>query len=190
MPYLSKKYINELAKQKQLSPRKVVVKESFENIKNGNQFDIFLSYTYSDKDYALLIYALLIECGFSVYIDIKDGNLDRNDVDEETAKRLAKIMNNCRSLIYVHTPSAKTSKWCPWELGYMSGRTNFRCAVIPLIEDKEEFPHQEYLGLYPFVDYEKAEGSEKYTFWVNEYGSGKYVNLKEFSNGKDPYEHK
>ena len=189
MPYLSKKFINDLAKQKKLTARKVVVRDSFDNIKKGNKYDIFLSYSYSDKDYALLIYAFLIEYGFSVYIDIKDDSLDRDDVDEKTAKRLAKIMNNCRSLIYVHTPSAKTSKWCPWELGYMLGITNFRCAVIPLIEDKEDFPHQEYLGLYPIVDFEKYQNSDEYAFWVNTYKTQKYVGLKKFINGTNPYEH-
>ena len=72
----------------------------------------------------------------------------------------------------------------------MSGRTNFRCAVIPLIDDKEDFPHQEYLGLYPVVDYEKPQNVERYTFWVNVYKTNKYTSLRSFINGQDPYEHK
>lgn len=189
MPYLSKKYLNELEDKQKRIFESISVQDSFPSIERGVTFDIFLSYSYSDKTYAIKIYKLLLRCGFTVYIDLKDDKLDREDVDEKTARRIAKIMNNCGCLIYVHTPSAKVSKWCPWELGYMSGKTNFRCCVIPLIEDKEDFPHQEYLGLYPVIDYEKIQGKEEYTFWANIYRTKKYVNLKEFINGKNPYEH-
>ena len=182
MPYLSKKCLNELKDKKKLDVEKII-NGPLVNKKKGDKYDVFLSYSYSDKNFALIICALLIECDISVYIDLNDDYLDRDDVGEETANRLAEIMNECRGLVYVHTPSAKMSKWCPWELGYMSGRSNFRCAVIPLIEDKEEFPYQEYLSIYPFVDYEEDTKTNKYTFWVNEYESDKYVSLKGFVNG-------
>lgn len=191
MPYFSKQYLNELAsKNKKFNPETIVVNESFENIKNGDEYDIFLSYSYSDKRFALIIYALLIECGFSVYIDLKDDSLNRNKVNGKTAKRLAKIMNESRSLIYVHTPSAKESRWCPWELGYMSGKRKFRCVVIPLINDNEEFSSQEYLDLYPFVYYEIDGNTNKHVFWVKEYDSGKYIGLKEFANGDSQWKDK
>ena len=189
MPYLSKKYLNELSDKRRHFFESVQIRDSFQSIEKGDQFDIFLSYSYSDKDYALKIYKLLIECSYSVYIDLKDDKLDRDDVDEKTARRIAKIMNNCKCLVYVHTPSAKVSKWCPWELGYMSGRTNFRCCVIPLIEDKEDFPHQEYLGLYPVIEYEKVAKTDRYAFWARKYKTKSYVNLEYFIDGKDPYEH-
>ena len=192
MSYFSKQCLNELAsKNKKYNPKTIVVDKSFENIKNGNEYDMFISYSYPDKDFALIIYALLVEYGFSVYIDIKDDYLNRDSVSKKTAKRLERIMDSCRSLIYVHTPSAKESRWCPWELGYMSGKRNPRCTVIPLIEGKEKFPNQEYLGLYPFIDYEEDKKTKKCTFRVNVFGSNKkYVDLKEFVNGKDPFEHK
>ncbi len=189
MSYLTKQYLNELASKKNIDPDKIA-NGSFVNKKKGDKYDVFLSYSYSDKTFAFIIYALLIECGFSVYIDLKDDYLNRDTVSKKTAKRLAKIMDECRSLIYVHTSSAKASKWCPWELGYMSGIRNFRCAVMPLVEENEKFSNQEYLNLYPFVDYAKDEDTGKDTFWVNKYNSDKYADLKEFINGKDPYMHK
>ena len=190
MSYLSKKFLNELKQQQRNLFESVKVKDSFIDIKQGKKYDIFLSYSFSDKDYAITIYKLLINCGFTVYIDIGDKQLDRDDVDEQTARRIALIMNNCSCLIYVHTASAKVSKWCPWELGYMSGKTNFRCCIIPLLEDKEDFPHQEYLGLYPIVDYEKGVEDGRYKFWANVYNTDKYVSLKAFIQGKNPYIHK
>lgn len=189
MGYLSKKYLNELYIKNRSLFESLSVKDSFESIKKGVSFNVFLSYSYDDKEYAIKIYKLMIKSGYTVYIDINDKKLDRDDVDEESARRIASIMNCCKCLIYVHTASAKVSKWCPWELGYMSGKTNFRCGIIPLVEDKEEFPHQEYLGLYPIVDYAKVQNSDRMEFWVNKFGTKKYVSLKEFINGKDPYEH-
>ena len=189
MPYLSKKYLNELYTKRRRFFDSTTINESYSTIKKDDMFDIFLSYSYSDKEYAKKIYALLTEEGFSVYIDLNDEMLDRNDTGRKTAKRLANIMDHCRSLIYVHTASAKVSKWCPWELGYMSGIRDFRCGIIPLLEDKEEFPHQEYLELYPVVDYEKQKNSSNYYFWANIYGTNKYVRLKEYINGSNPYIH-
>ena len=70
MAYLSKKYLNILDNRKRSVFKNIQIKDSFPNIKKGDKFDIFLSYSYSDKDYALKIYKLLIECGFSVYVDL------------------------------------------------------------------------------------------------------------------------
>ena len=85
MPYLSKKYLNELKDKKKLDVEKII-NGPFVNKKKGNKYDVFLSYSYSDKNFALIIYALLMECGINTYIDVNDDYLDRDDVGEETAK--------------------------------------------------------------------------------------------------------
>lgn len=188
MAYLSKKFLNEYYDKNRVLLEKVSVADKNITIDNNTHFDVFLSYSYSDKHFALIIYKAMTRIGYKVYIDIKDKDLDRNDVDEQTAKRIAKIMDHCSCLVYVHTASAKVSKWCPWELGYMSGKRNFRCGIIPLIEDKEDFPHQEYLGIYPVIDFAKDTESN-YNFWANKYGTNKYSTLKQFINGINPYEH-
>lgn len=41
----------------------------------------------------------------------------------------------------------------PWELGYFDGR-NGAIAVFPIIKmPDEKFDGQEFLGLYPYIDY-------------------------------------
>ena len=74
----------------------------------------------------------------------------------------------------------------------MSGKTRFRCATILLVEDKEDFPRQEYLEIYPYLDYDSYKNTNNYTFWVNDLNDRNiYVPLKEFiENGKDPYDHR
>lgn len=188
MANISKRLLNELCNQK-------YIRESF-SINDSNrvdssdrQYDIFLSYCFSDKDYAIKIVNLFEKHGYAVYIDLRDPKLSRSKVDRKTVERISAIMNRCKSLVYVHTASATMSKWCPWELGYMSGKKNFRCATILLTEDKEEFPRQEYLDIYPYIDFEK-DTKGNYQFWANDLDSEAYVTFKDYIEGIDPYIHK
>ena len=169
--------------------------ESFSKFENRNDssdslYDIFFSYCYSDLEYALKLVSLLEKTGYRVYIDVKDASLNRNAVNLSTVKRIADIIDRCKCLVYLHTKSSQISKWCPRELGYMSGKKNFRCATILLVDDNEEFPRQEYLEIYPYLSYESCANSKVYDFWVNELDSAKYILLRDFLNDRDPYIHK
>ena len=110
MANISKRFLNELCKSR-------YIRESF-SINDSNrvdskdkQYDVFLSYCYTDRDFAIKIVNLLEKHGFSVYIDLRDPKLTRKKVDKETVQRISAIMNRCKSLVYVHTASATMSKW-------------------------------------------------------------------------------
>lgn len=187
MSTISKRFLNELCDRR-------IIRESF-SINDSNridsndkQYDVFLSYCYVDKSFAIKIVNLFEKMGFSVYVDIRDPKLSRSKVDKKTVERISSIMNRCKSLVYVHTASATMSKWCPWELGYMSGKKNFRCATILLTEDKEDFPRQEYLDIYPYLDYEK-DNQGIYQLWAKDLDSSAYINFRAYINGKDLYVH-
>jgi len=156
-----------------------------------NTFDIFLSHSYLDKNLIYAIVNMFNYMGFSVYVDwIVDGELNRAQVNSKTATILRERMNDCRCLIYVSTENATNSKWCPWELGYVDGLTNGRCAILPIMEnDTESFNGQEYLGLYPYI----SHGKNKYFgehFIVNDsQNKFKFIDFKEWICGKNPYFH-
>lgn len=115
-------------------------------------YDIFLSHSYDDARLIKQIYEMLKDKGYSVYVDwIEDENLDRGEVTQINALIIRNRMNNCRSLIYVTSPSAEKSLWMPWELGYMDARTGM-VSVAPILGDDEDFQGREYLGLYPYLD--------------------------------------
>ena len=120
-----------------------------------------------------------------------DTQLDRSSVTAKTATTLRERMHACNGLAYISTENIAGSKWCPWELGYIDGNKNGRCAILPILErDTGEFKGQEYLGIYPYIDYEQINNSEKYEFWVNDpKDRTKYVSLKKWLLGKDPYAH-
>ena len=187
MAIISKKYLNELCDRKYIR-ESFQIGDSNRIDSNDKQYDVFLSYCYTDKEYAIKIVNLIEKHGYSVYIDLRDPKLSRSSIDKATVKRISSIMNRCKSLVYVHTASSTMSKWCPWELGYMSGKKNFRCATILLTNDKEDFPRQEYLDIYPYLDYGK-DNKQQLQIWVNDLNSNAYCNFREFINGRDPYIH-
>lgn len=151
-------------------------------------FDIFLSHSSLDKKLVLTLVHLFNKAGYSVYVDwIEDTQLDRKNVNKNTAQVLRNRMNGSRGLSYVATSNSTNSKWCPWELGYFDGKKRGRCCILPIM-DSSTFHGQEYLGLYPYIEYVRING-EKYDFWVRDQETGKYVILKYWLDGTDPYEH-
>lgn len=152
-------------------------------------YDLFLSHSYLDKVRVMALMKLFNDAGYSVYVDwIEDQQLDRSDVNEETALTLRERMESSKGLAYLATSNITSSKWCPWELGYFDGKKRGRCCILPVM-DYASFKGQEYLGIYPYIDYEKVTNSDKYEFWVNSPKENKYVRLREWLNGKEPYSH-
>lgn len=152
----------------------------------SNSYDVFLSHSYLDKSLVYTIVELFNNAGYSVYVDwMIDTQLDRSSVTPGTAMALRSRMDKCYGLAYIATNNISNSKWCPWELGYMDGKKKGRCAILPVVENSTDgFKGQEYLGIYPFIDYRIGE------FWVNDsVFESKYVRLRDWLQGTDPYNH-
>ncbi len=158
----------------------------------NNQFDIFLSHSYLDREEVLILVQLFNNCGYSAYVDwIYDYQLDRNNVSAKTAELLRKRMNESKGLAYLTTGNSTYSKWCPWELGYFDGKSRYaRCCILPILNySSYSYQGQEYLGLYPYLQYEKFADRDAYDFWVYEQDSSKYVPLRSWLLGFDPIDH-
>ena len=180
MAFLS---LKEMKKLEQQSSRLIILSETVET----GPFDIFLSHSYKDKVPIRGVAKWLMELKYTVYVDwINDKELNRSRVNADTARRLQERMRNCRSLLFATTENSSNSKWMPWELGFMDGITAGRVAILP-VTDAPTFDGQEYLGMYPYVDQCEAEQTSKEELWVNQ--GRKYVSLKKWLQGKDPYDH-
>lgn len=152
-------------------------------------YDIFLSHSYLDHELVYTIVDLFNNAGYSVYVDwMVDEQLDRSKVNRQTSEILRKRMDLSKGLAYVSTTNIATSKWCPWELGYIDGKRCGRCAILPVMNtEQDKFKGQEYLSLYPYIDYVKNSNSNKNEFWVNDpQDSKKYVTLRSWLNGINP----
>lgn len=183
---LTKQYLNEVSAKLKFAD------SLFESKKELSEYDVFISYSWNDKKFASKVAQLLENCGYTVYIDFEDQSLNRSDVNLKTVKRIAAMMDKCRGLLYLHSPSSSVSKWCPWELGYFSGKKKFRCLYLPLLDKQgEEFKNQEYLKIYPYGNYGKIAGKEVFEFWVNDQANDKcYTTLKRWLNGGELTLHK
>lgn len=182
---LSKALLNELTEKREINESL-----QYSPKRDPESYDIFISYNFNDISYAKKIVGLLAKHNYSAYADYQDLTLNRNNVSVKTAKHLLLKMKKCKALFYLHSKSATVSKWCPWEVGIFSGIKNFKCANLPIVDKKYDklYKHQEYLSLYPYVDYEKNSDDNTYDFWIN-CQDGKYVSLKEWLNGKQPRFH-
>jgi len=120
-------------------------------------YDVFLSHSYEDAQYILQLKKEIEKTGLSVYVDwIEDNQLDRSNVNRRTAELIRLRMKSCKTLLYALTENSKRSSWVQWELGFADGHKKGKVAIIPILEDDKSnngFYKQEYLGLYPYVDY-------------------------------------
>lgn len=152
-------------------------------------YDLFISHSFKDKDLVIGLYHLFTVAGYKVYIDwIDDSNLDRKSVTPSTAAIIRKRIERSKGASFISTTNSTTSKWCPWELGVADGMHN-RVCILPVM-NASGFKGQEYLGLYPYIEYEKVYGQTRYDFWVHDQDDpSKYVILKAWLSGSSPYIH-
>jgi len=167
-------------------------KKQFSNVdKSKLKFDIFLSHSFLDKEEVLGLYRELTEKGFSVYVDwIVDADLERGNVTKATAELIKSRMENSKSLLLAVSTNAAMSKWMPWELGFIDGKTD-RCAIVPISKDNlnlSTFNRVEYLKLYPYLDRE-TDMSGIMRLWINE-DLSTYIELKNWINGTNPLKRK
>jgi hypothetical protein len=167
--------------------------ESEAAVPADTEFDIFLSHSYRDAktltaDELAQAKTMIESFGFTVYVDwLVDRNLNREHVTAATAALIRQRMQHAKSLLYATSQSSSQSKWMPWELGYKDGH-NGRVAILPIMDlAASNFNGQEYLGLYPYLTME-PDTEDKMTLWI-EAKDGRYVTLKAWLNGRDPYKH-
>jgi len=131
-----------------------ILMEDSRRFSSTDHYDIFLSHAYQDADVIYGIKSIIEKLGLKVYVDwMNDPALDRGKVTAQTAQILRDRMQNCSSLVYVHSPNATQSVWMPWELGYFDGHKPKHLWILPLVSEYDsEFKGQEYLGLYPPIE--------------------------------------
>jgi hypothetical protein len=137
----------------QKNPWQILMEEARTSLQRGH-YDVFLSHSFDDGEAILGIKKIVEAEGLSVYVDwVDDPQLDRTKVTTESASILRRRMRTCSCLVYAYSPSARDSKWMPWELGYFDGYKGEYIWILPLVQSYDsEFSGQEYLGLYPAIE--------------------------------------
>ena len=124
------------------------------NINENDEFDIFLSHSYADRNIIPNLKKALELMGYKVYVDwINDRLLSRENVTKETAEILQKRMKQSKSLFFATSENSPSSKWMPWELGYFDGYNSEKLGILVIRNKSNEiYKGQEYLDLYPTIE--------------------------------------
>ncbi len=191
---LTREFLQSEAKQRNIysSSQTRILNESYNlfSAKKAN-YDLFLSHSYLDKDLVLTLVQLFTNAGYYVYVDwIDDVQLDRKNVTVATAKFIKSRIKQCKGLSYISTSNIVSSKWCPWELGIADGLHSGKACILPVLNQGDSYNGQEYLKLYPYIEYARRSGDNIYDFWVYDPESrDKYIILSDWLLGKQPYRH-
>jgi len=169
-----------------------LLKESL--ISDTERYHIFLSHSSKDANLILGIVEEFKRFGYKTYVDwIDDPQLDRTHVTKKTADKLRERMIESQSLLYAATDNATTSKWMPWELGFIDGKKD-KAAILPIFISDSYSSHtyrgQEYLGIYPYCiksTYEHFPNREG--LWILE-DANTYVPFDDWLKGKKPTKRK
>ena len=154
----------------------------------SQQYDLFISHSFCDNELVSGLYELFQRAGYKVYIDwVNDKELDRYNVSTETASTIKKRIEASKGMAYISTSNSSYSRWCPWELGVADGMKDKVC-IIPVMTG--DFKGQEYLGLYPYLDYERNEKTKEYEFWITDQNNrNKYTSLSSWLEGRPLINH-
>lgn len=173
---------------REASTHHIMIGESIMHFDADQRYDLFISHSFADRELVNGLYYLFNKADYKVYIDwIDDKNLSRKNVTPETARIIKNRIKASTGTAYISTSNSTNSKWCPWELGVADGMKD-RVCILPVMESS--FKGQEYLGLYPYLEYAQIQGKEKYDFWVHDQiDKEKYIILRRWLEGNLPYIH-
>ncbi len=188
MPLYTTDYLKSLARE-----RIQVINEAKQNkaLRSKTSFDIFLAHSLNDQQAVYGLYIDLTDQGFSVYVDwIVDGQLDRDNVTNESAEVIRGRLKSSKSLLLAMSTNAIVSKWIPWELGYVDGH-NSNCALVPVVEGsahQKSFKGKEYFTLYPYITRMPIKGQIDKR-WVVESDNTYVIANAWINEGKQPFKH-
>lgn len=121
---------------------------------------VFISHKHSDlEDVEELkgIMEIIEDLGAKIYIDSMDNKMPGHTCGD-TALRIKDVIKHCKKFVLIATEKAIESYWCNWELGIGDTHKYIEHIAIVPIKEKGEYDSQykgnEYLQIYPSIDYE------------------------------------
>ena len=86
------------------------------------------------------------------------------------------------SLFFIASDAAIDSEWCNWEIGYGDAQKyeSDKIALFPIKQDDREWRGNEYLQLYPSIEY--FDGTSRYSDTKEIIPEGFYVKYRYNNN--------
>lgn len=114
---------------------------------------IFLSHKHDEKKELDSIISFLKKIDVNIYVDWLDEGMPKTTSGKTAARIKLKIKENDK-FIFLATEGAINSKWCNWELGFGdSHKFDRNIALFPVRNDGYNFSGNEYLQIYPRIEY-------------------------------------
>jgi hypothetical protein len=78
----------------------------------------FLCHSHKDSTYVEGLLVVLQETGWNVYVDWQDTSMPEIP-NQETARNIRARIEQADYFLFLATPNALASRWCPWEMLYL-----------------------------------------------------------------------
>jgi hypothetical protein len=108
---------------------------------------IFLSHSHKDKDLVDGLKDVIVNDGYSLYIDWEDSGMPEI-TSRETAEKIKMKIEELDYFWVLATTNAINSKWVPWEIGIADAMNDKKIFIIPVTDQTGKFKGNEYLQLY------------------------------------------
>ena len=153
--YITRERLNRIVDS--LPPQAVTEQHTFSSV--GADATIFLSHKHLERNILFQVKALFESLGMKVYVDWMERNM-QHPTNAETAKELKKQIDEQDKFILIATDAAINAPWCNWEIGLAdrSKSDQDKIAILPIADTSGRWNHNEYLQIYPSIEYENGTG--------------------------------
>lgn len=117
-------------------------------------FSVFLSHKHDEIEHLNRVRQILELVNVNVYVDWADPAM-QHPTNRETAERLKQKIRAYDKFVFIASDAAIASEWCNWEIGYGDAQKydDDKIAVFPIKQDNRNWTGNEYLQLYPSIEY-------------------------------------
>lgn len=149
-----------------LTPQVGLVTESRAQMRyfsaDNHKLSVFLSHNHGELEHLERVRYLLEKLHTSVYVDWADPEM-QHPTDRKTAEALKDRIKKYDKFIFLASDAAIHSEWCNWEIGYGDAQKydTDKIALFPIKQDNRKWEGNEYLQLYPSIEY--YDGTTRYS---------------------------
>lgn len=146
------------SKLRSLTPQVGIVTESRAQLRNysdsNHNLSVFLSHKHNELEYLERVRYVLEKLHIAVYVDWADLSM-QHPTNRKTAEILKEKIKKYDKFIFLASDAAIDSEWCNWEIGFGDAHKyeNDKIALFPIKQDDRKWTGNEYLQLYPSIEY-------------------------------------
>ena len=117
----------------------------------------FLCHSHKDRTAVEGLLQYFRDQGLHLYVDWMDSEMPET-TNGNTARIIKGRIVEADLFLFLATPNALASRWCPWEIGYADGVKRYESIfVIPTTENGRTYGN-EYVDIYRRIDRSQAGG--------------------------------